>query len=61
MEQTTITIPLDAYTMQQAITAILRHISLNAPHYDEQTTNEAADYNTGLGILFDCLNSTFKK
>lgn len=61
MEQTTITLPLDACTTQQAITAVLRHLALNAPHYDEQTVDEAADYNTGLAILFDCLNATFNK
>lgn len=59
MEKTTITIDFDKQEIQSGITAIIEQLSLYPLQTDEHSRQEIFDYNTGMGIIFACLRSTF--
>ena len=57
MNETTVKIELDKEDLQLASTEVIKHLTLNPPTEEECTTA----YYMGVQMLFDVLESTFKK
>lgn len=51
MEQTTITLPMDATTLRHGIIGVLRYLCTNPPSDEDFTI----DYCIGVNMLFDVL------
>lgn len=54
MEQTTITLSMDATTLRHGIIGVLRYLCTNPPSDEDFTT----DYCIGVNMLFDVMNGT---
>ncbi len=59
MEKTTIAFELTKQDIQLATTAVIEQLMLNPLQTDEHTQREIINYYMGVGMLFDCLRSTF--
>ena len=57
MQETTVKIELGKTDLQIASTEVIKHLTLNPPVEEECTTA----YYMGVQMLFDVLESTFKK
>lgn len=60
VHQHTITLSMDKEELQKAMTALLEQLSFNPFEPENHTRAEQISFNMGLGVIFECMRSTFK-
>lgn len=59
MENTVITIDMDAASLRAALTRLIEHITMTPPDSANQSSAERVEYNMALYALFSCLRQTY--
>lgn len=59
METTTVVINMDNESLREAMIQLIKYIVMEPPSPDEFEQSEMIAYNSGIRVLFDCLQSTF--
>nr|DAU56214.1 MAG TPA: hypothetical protein [Caudoviricetes sp.] len=59
MENTVITIDMDAASLRVALTRLIEQITMTPPDSENLSDAERVEYNMALYALFSCLRQTF--
>lgn len=59
MENTVITIDMDAVSLRAALTRLIEQITMTPPDSTNLSNAERVEYNMALYALFSCLRQTF--